>query len=482
MLAVLVGGSTGADWLRTNGRWQLVVVLAVYLVGVWVTNRAYVTEPARRGVLNDLDAEWAHLQLYNVPGGSTNVVPLESLLRNGYLAVKHRSPDDEARPGFWARTVHAVDLAEVQNARSYLHEVQQLRRRDEPRDHVAIARLDSARLHTQAPAWKSAQRQADAAAVASQIDATLKGLDKEGGEAIATPTDSPTVQSRRAELALLVIESLHLIQDNDDETLNRNAEAQTRAMWMVYAGIGVVLLTGLNSHRTTLLFGGLGGFLAPVMAARRRPPDPADYRSSWEVLMLGPIAGALAAFGGLLLFEFLSSSQVGLLGKLFHDNAWNHPTTAVAKALALLLGYSVTLFSFLTTSAIKAIEQPDAGGGAGAPAAAPVVVAGPAAPPAAQPPAAVPAGPVPLVATPVAGAAYEAPTVGENDGGAGGGSVVATLAPGYSVEDLVSSDVAPDGADGDCDGADDPPDRPHEGARPAGLAGPDDAAGPRGGD
>jgi hypothetical protein len=200
----------------------------------------------------------------------------------------------------------------------------------------------------------------------------------------ARPADNepPAVVSARMELALLTTEALKLWLDNDDETLERNAEAQRRTLWMVNVGVPVIIVLGLYGPRVPLLFGAFGGFLAPVIRARRNRLDPSDYRTSWEILMLGPVAGALSAYGGLLLMQFLADKDIGLLGPVFAGH-FNHPHTSTAKALAVLLGYSATLFAFLAGKAVTSVEttptsdtqsgqqptagSPGAGGGTGAP-------------------------------------------------------------------------------------------------------------------
>ena len=50
------------DWLRTNGKWQLVVVLSAYLLGVLLTNQLFVTYPAVRKVVRQLDEERTLIQ------------------------------------------------------------------------------------------------------------------------------------------------------------------------------------------------------------------------------------------------------------------------------------------------------------------------------------------------------------------------------------------------------------------------------------
>ncbi len=448
----------GMVWLRANGRWQLGLILAAYALVVLMTNRLYVTGPERRSAIRDLEEAWCRLDIAAATVGvdPSAVEAQRGLLRSGFK-VLHRVP-----PGEKGRGVSGIvgsDFAQIATARRYLHSSLRVGLQASPSLHVATARLDWYVLTRQAPDWDDKERRTRAVAVAKLMFDCLERLDALGAQSVPVPggVEDPSVASRRAELAMLVTESQRLIQSNDDERLSRNADAQTRTRWMVYLGIGVVAVAGMYGPRTPLLFGALGGFMAPVMQARRRRLDPTDYRTSWEVLLLGPVAGALAGYSGLLLAQFLASNQVNLLGPLFEQHAWHHPNTAVAKALAFLLGYSATLFTFLTAKAVAAVEAPR---GDGADPGAAGQGGAPSNPPTPAPAAAAPApaaGPVPAVAA--AAVAAEAPTVGEQPlmDAASAGSTAATtgeapLPEGFGAADLVASDVAPEGGTQDCTG------------------------------
>lgn len=85
-----------------------------------------------------------------------------------------------------------------------------------------------------------------------------------------------------------------------------------------------------------------------------------EYGTSWGVLMLSPVAGALAAAGGLLLVRFLADPDVGVLGELFRA-AWDAPSSPVALALALLFGFSGRLFSSYALAAAGHATPPTLG-------------------------------------------------------------------------------------------------------------------------
>ncbi|MFJ5024115.1 hypothetical protein [Streptomyces goshikiensis] len=97
-----------------------------------------------------------------------------------------------------------------------------------------------------------------------------------------------------AERALLIAatEELHRQEDDDFE---REYEHQRIALWLSLTGIAAVQLLGLAlDHRLSMLLGGLGGFLSPLIGVMR-----SQRPTSWGVLVLAPVGGALAAPGGL---------------------------------------------------------------------------------------------------------------------------------------------------------------------------------------
>ncbi|MFE9844907.1 hypothetical protein [Streptomyces goshikiensis] len=106
-----------------------------------------------------------------------------------------------------------------------------------------------------------------------------------------------------------------------------------------------MLLLGLAlDHRLSMLLGGLGGFLSPLLGAMR-----SQRPTSGGVLVLAPVGGALAAPGGLLLVRMLADPELNLLGQVFLHNSWGAPAQPIA--VALLFGFSGTLFSGLALAA-----------------------------------------------------------------------------------------------------------------------------------
>ncbi|WP_340379664.1 hypothetical protein U5640_30425 [Streptomyces sp. SS7] len=156
----------------------------------------------------------------------------------------------------------------------------------------------------------------------------------------------------------LVVAAAQRLDDAEDGAAERDYDQQRIALWLALTGLCAILLTGrVLDHRETMLLGALGGFLSPVVGVLRaqRPP------SSWGVLVLAPVGGALAAVGGLLLVRMLADPELNLLGQVFLENSWSTPDRPIALAIALLFGFSGQLFSRLALTATGQLTAPAPG-------------------------------------------------------------------------------------------------------------------------
>lgn len=165
-----------------------------------------------------------------------------------------------------------------------------------------------------------------------------------------------------AEGRALVLAAAQRVHEAEDGAAERDYDQQRIALWLALTGLGAILLVGrVLDHRETMLLGALGGFLSPVVGVMRsqRPP------SSWGVLVLAPVGGALAAVGGLLLVRMLADPDLNLLGQVFLENSWTAPARPIALAIALLFGFSGQLFSRLALTATGQLTAPAPGPRAG---------------------------------------------------------------------------------------------------------------------
>jgi hypothetical protein len=238
---------------------------------------------------------------------------------------------------------------------------------EEHRSHVAQHRAfssqagsTSGQAHNATPARAGSTRAADPSRGAAESAVAVKanGLDDQ-------PDSDLQHMARDAELAVLLGEGLRLSYDHADVELEQAAEAQRRAMWLTCVGLALALIVGLYGMREALLLGAVGGFLAPLTLVWQHEDEGKvnEYATSWGLLLLGPVAGALAAYGGLLLLRFLADENINVLGEVFRNNSWDQPTTTLALALALLFGFSGRLFGRLALTATPQVLPPTPGGG-----------------------------------------------------------------------------------------------------------------------
>lgn len=156
------------------------------------------------------------------------------------------------------------------------------------------------------------------------------------------------------EARAVVLAAAQRVHDVEDSASEQDYEQQRIALWLALTGLCAVLLIGrVLDHRETMLLGALGGFLSPVAGVLR-----SQRTSSWGVLVLAPVGGALAAVGGLLLVRMLADPDLNLLGQVFLENSWAAPTRPMALAIALLFGFSGSLFSRLALTATSQLTGP----------------------------------------------------------------------------------------------------------------------------
>ncbi|MFF5703008.1 hypothetical protein ACFY7H_10950 [Streptomyces sp. NPDC012794] len=315
------------EHLFRDGRWALWLVCGCYLVVVYITSRGLIAAPRYRLLQARIHDCRARVDVCAAgPAGPSAALKavadrLDRLERNGQVAWR-------LLPGRWAV---AIPLSKLASAWRVLHEAEsQLLRLEDAEEITVRSRVLRLRL-------------------ASDQDPANDSL---VAELAARAGDPPAERA----LLIAVTEQLSWQEDGDFE---REYELQRIALWLALTGLGAVLLVGLVlDHRLSLLLGGLGGFLSPLIGVMR-----AQRPASWGVLVLAPVGGALAAPGGLLLVRMLADPELNLLGQVFLDNSWGAPARPISLAIALLFGFSGTLFSRLALAATGQL-MPVAGRGA----------------------------------------------------------------------------------------------------------------------
>ncbi|MFJ7207136.1 hypothetical protein ACIQWR_26825 [Streptomyces sp. NPDC098789] len=312
-----------------DGRWALELVCACYLGIVYITSRGLIAAPRYRllqGRIRDCRARASVLAAADTVDPVTTAAlaavtgRLDDLEKSGLVVWR-------LLPTSW---VIAIPLSKLAAAWRMLHSAErQLLRLETPEEITAQVRSVRLRL----------------AASPHPGDPEL------AAELAAQPATGPEAGA----LLFATVEHLH---DREDTEAEREYEQQRIALWLATTGIGAVLLIGaVMDHRLTMVFGALGGFLSPLVGVMR-----AQRPSSWGVLVLAPVGGALASVGGLLLVRMLADPELNLLGHVFLDNSWNAPAAPIALAISLLFGFSGTLFSRLALTATgQLVAAPGAG-------------------------------------------------------------------------------------------------------------------------
>lgn len=164
-------------------------------------------------------------------------------------------------------------------------------------------------------------------------------------------------------LKALVKEARELIFDARDNHFEELADWQNRAMWLVFVATAlVVLLAAVFGQTIFMLLGATGGLLARLNKAVKTKPNGFDYGVSWSMLFLAPVVGALTGWASILIADFVIALGVlnvpkSLFTTLTQDAAVKILTENTQMALALLFGFSATLFETVMSGAETAIQK-----------------------------------------------------------------------------------------------------------------------------
>ncbi|MFI6153032.1 hypothetical protein ACIBCA_10095 [Kitasatospora sp. NPDC051170] len=301
-----------------NDRWALALVCLAYLAIVFITSRGLIAAPRYRqfqGRVGDVRAQ-ATVLAATAPEDTVRAAAIEAVVAR-LDELEHTSMVVwRLHPTSW---VMAIPLSKLAAAWRVLHSCERrLLQVQSPEERAVQLRFIRLRL----------------AASGVPGDAEL------AAELAAQPVTGP-------EAAALLSATSEYLHDREDVEAEREYEQQRTALWLATTGLGAVLLIGATlGHQPTMMLGALGGFLSPLIGVMR-----AQRPTSWGVLVLAPVGGALAAVGGLLLVRMLADPELNLLGHVFLDNSWNAPAQPIALAIALLFGFSGTLFSRLALTA-----------------------------------------------------------------------------------------------------------------------------------
>lgn len=158
----------------------------------------------------------------------------------------------------------------------------------------------------------------------------------------------PSLGELRSSLADCLVINFNA-RDTKFESL---ANLQTKSAWMALGGMGLIVGLGVGFGRyELLLFGAVGGLLSRLARLLTGVVTSNDYGVSGSSLVLAPVSGALAGFGGVLLLQALSG--LGVLSTNF-TSIWSK-LTPLSFAMAVVLGFSERIFGNLITQTESAI-------------------------------------------------------------------------------------------------------------------------------
>jgi beta-lactamase superfamily II metal-dependent hydrolase len=203
----------------------------------------------------------------------------------------------------------------------------------------------------------------------------LRAIDDEGardllgriGEALGDDArpDVKSTLAPRHELLRQASVLLHNVRDSAHEDL---ASLLAKAVWLTLLSLSLIAGFGaVFGHEVLFLFGAAGALISRLTRVLRPDPKASDYGAAWSTLILGPAAGALTAWLGVLLVSVLAA-EFDLIGHRF-ASVWDTPVPLLGAAFAIVFGFSERRFDRLLSAAATRIggvlptehEKPDPG-------------------------------------------------------------------------------------------------------------------------
>lgn len=192
--------------------------------------------------------------------------------------------------------------------------------------------------------WRLQSAKADLATIPSDSEQAKTAM----SELTTLVNAAQDVKTAEADLKACLQEVLRVVFTTRDNFYENLVNWHNKALFLIAAGLGLVLaLVIANSHPMLLLLGAIGGYLGRLTRSLQAGKVPTDYGAYWTTLFLSPIAGALAAWAGVLLIGVLSHDDLKLLGAAFDKVKFpdaQNPLNSQTMAAAFLLGFSERFF------------------------------------------------------------------------------------------------------------------------------------------
>ncbi len=182
------------------------------------------------------------------------------------------------------------------------------------------------------------------------------------GDGVATNPAAGSDNTERAgrfvadDVRTLHSNALQLLHRLQLDEFARILKWHRKVLWLTVVGLAVaVLLATFLGSAVLMLMGAAGAYVARLgRIIKRADSQPEDASSYWTNLLLGPLLGALAAYGGILMLELLRELNVvgeALAGVQFDLGG----DLGLTLGVAFLLGISEGLINRIAETGDKAI-------------------------------------------------------------------------------------------------------------------------------
>jgi len=286
------------------------------------------------------------------------------------LATEQRAPNEES----------AMETAVIQRIKALLAEARAQATREPGRvtlrgclslegvgKQLAAWRLvhDADRLSTDI--WPDGHVSAHAVVAKEELKAIGTSAASALSETIAKAIDSEDPDRLRP----LVKEAREMIFNARDTYFEDLSDWQNKALWLVIiAAAIVVLLASTLGHTSFLLLGATGGLLARLRKSMSIKSTGFDYGVSWSILFLAPMVGALTGWAGVMVADLVAGLDLLKLPENLLATATLADGTKLVSGieanaklvLAVMFGFSATLFEGVMSGAEAALTKKPVGG------------------------------------------------------------------------------------------------------------------------
>ncbi len=161
-----------------------------------------------------------------------------------------------------------------------------------------------------------------------------------------------------ATLRALLAEGLSQTYDARDDYFDGLVQENRRTTWLTTVGlVGIAGLSLAFGRSEFFLMGAVGGLFSRLTQVLRRRPEPTDYGVSWGPLMLGPVAGALGGWVGILVLAAMAAAGLDPLNAELTPN-WDQTAHSTELAVAFLLGFSERFLQRILASTTERTAPP----------------------------------------------------------------------------------------------------------------------------